>query len=52
MTFVSQSYKNRLSNITQLIKMTLTDVTKNLSVKCLVQLIDPNVRVFFSKRFR
>ena len=46
MTFVRQSYKTRLRNIRQLIKMTLTDKIKNLRMKCLVRLIDPNVRIF------
>ena len=36
-----------LSNIRQLIKMNLMDTTKNLRMKWLVQLIDPNVRIFF-----
>ena len=47
MTFVRQSYKNRLRNIRQLIKITLTDTTKNLRMKCLVQLIDPNIKIEF-----
>ena len=38
-----------LSNIRQLIKMNLMDTTKNLRMKWLVQLIDPNVRTFFLK---
>ena len=38
-----------LSNIRQLIKMNLMDTTKNLRMKWLVQLIDPNVRTFFFK---
>ena len=38
-----------LSNIRQLIKMNLMDTTKNLRMKWLVQLIDPNVRIFFLK---
>ena len=39
-----------LSNIRQLIKMNLMDTTKNLRMKWLVQLIDPNVRTFFLKK--
>ena len=44
------SYKSQLRNIRQFIKMTSTDTTKNLRIKCLVQLIDPNVRIFFLKK--
>ena len=41
-----------LSNIRQLIKMNLMDTTKNLRMKWLVQLIDPNVRTFFLKNIQ
>ena len=40
-----------LSNIRQLIKMNLMDTTKNLRMKWLVQLIDPNVRIFFFETY-
>ena len=41
-----------ISNIRQLIKMNLMDTTKNLRMKWLVQLIDPNVRTFFLKNIQ
>ena len=42
--------KSQLRNIRKFIKMTSTDTTKNLRIKCLVQLIDPNVRIFFFEK--
>ena len=45
MTFIKQLQKPLEEY--QTIKITSTDTTKNLRMKCLVQLIDLNVRPFF-----
>ena len=49
-TFEIHSYKNRLRNIRQFIKMILMDTTKNLWTKCLVQHIDLNEKMFFWRK--
>ena len=50
MTFESHSYKTCLGNIGQFIKMTLTDMPNNLSMKWLVQHIDLNIKMFFFEK--
>ena len=50
MTFKSHIWKNRVRNIRQFIKMTLTDTIKNLRTKCLVQPIDLNEKMFFYEK--